>query len=285
MLKSLADRLSKFLRKLHSLSLKRLKIFYFNRFLHLINTSCRIKQEALIVGSYPKSGRTWLRFFLANYISHLYKLNTTIDWNNFHKLTPSPLCKKEEGLPQFPKQVEQVIFSHNFYLARYFRNRKVVFITRNFKDILVSYYYFHKYRNLNTIKSLSLNDFVLSAFNFSKAIKKINLFSNKLESARETLIIPYESLKENPTELFKRLIDFSPYDFQKESFDYAFKHSTFEYMHNLEKKNKNYLKKEAFHTRKGEPGESREKLSTKTKKFVNDKLESGLTGILKDYYI
>lgn len=265
--------------------IRRLRILhedYLSRFFH---EKCRISLDDIIIASFPRSGRTWVRFFIGSYIDYYYNLGIEVDWNNFTSLSPGYLCNKRDGLLLFPDHLPRVIFSHNKPIGRYFPKRKVVFLTRTFLDIVVSYYYFHKHRGKTYYKDLDINEFVMNVFNIKEATKRINYFSSQLESSKSTLIIPYERLRNKPEEEFRRLIMFTNYEYNEESFYAALEHSSFKSMREMEKKQKDLNSEEAYHTRKGSVQENSKLLDDETKTYVQNLLEKYLKGKLKDYYL
>lgn len=245
----------------------------------------RIRQDDVLVGSFPKSGRTWVRFFVANYLSDLLGLEIEVGWSNFVVLTPGPLCSRESGLIDCPLTSPRVIFSHDRSSSRFYRGRKVVYVTRNFLDIVVSYYYFHKSRGKKHLSTMGLDEFVANRFNIKEAVDRLNHFSSRLERASDLLILRYEDLKRNPEAGFNRLVTFLPYEFSHKSFEVALENSTFEAMRRKEAEERGFSKEEDFHTRKGKSGSYREALSERVVKDLIKYLDRHLLGCLRNYYI
>lgn len=251
----------------------------------VLHPSKKITNEDVIFASYDKSGRTWVRFFIAAYINDYYKFGYDVDWSNFGRLTPGPMYKKEE-LMLFPgKGLVKPIFSHRKTIGRFFPNRKVVYISRNFLDILVSFYFFHKNRNWHDYEGLDINQFVMSAFELDEAISRINYFSRQLEKSREYMVMPYEELRQDTEGSFRKIIEFTPYEYDEGVFKRAIEHSSFESMQKLELKGREGVDKEKLHARSGTTNKYKEYLSEDTIAFVTDLLEKKMTGLLKEYYL
>ena len=246
---------------------------------------CWIRSDDTIIGSYPRSGRTWVRFFLGAYINHLYKLGLEVNWNNFAMLSPGYLCNERDGLLLFPKGIPRMIFSHNRPIGRYFPNRNVVFITRNFCNIMISVYYFQKHRQKKHLSKLDLREFITHEFDFDDAISRINYFSQQLEIAQDVLIMPYESMRKSPETWFKKLVLFSNYKFEEDAFERALKFSSFSSMKKMEQRQMRYESDEQYHTRKGEIDKPSSYLDEETIVFIENILENNLKGMLKEYYI
>lgn len=245
----------------------------------------KITDNDVIFASFDKSGRTWVRFFIASYINDYYELGYNVDWSNFIRLTPGPMYKKEE-LMLFPRtDLVKPIFSHRRTIGRFFPGRKVVYITRNFLDILVSFYFFHKNRNWYDFENMDVNRFAMSAFDLDEAISRINYFSRKLEKASEYMVVPYEELRQETESTFRRIIEFTPYEFDKNVFRRAMEHSSFESMQKLELKGRGDVAREKLHARRGETNKYKEYLSQDAISFVKDRLDKKMTGALKKYYL
>ncbi|HYW36230.1 MAG TPA: sulfotransferase domain-containing protein, partial [Balneolaceae bacterium] len=264
---------------------RKAKLFYQDYVAYHFYDKCRIRPDDVIIGSYQKSGRTWVRFFFGSYICHLYDLGYEVDWHNFTRLTPDRYCSQKELLG-FPESVpHRVIFSHDKPIGRYFPDRDVIYITRKFTDILVSYYYFHKNRNRPQYAEYSLDEFALNKFHLKQAVLKLNYFSRQLEQARNLTIISYESLTSDPDKRFREMIEFSKHRFDADAFAKALERSSFESMRRLEEEQRGRDDEEGYHTRKGKSGEAKKELDADVSSAVNEFLKQNLSGILKPYYL
>lgn len=264
---------------------KKLGVIYEDYVARIFHKECKIGPDDVIIASYPRSGRTWVRFFIGSYINHLYGLGIDVTWDNFAMLSPGYLCNERDGLLLFPKDVPRVIFSHNKPIGRYFPGRKVIYITRNFVDILVSYYFFHKHRESTQHIDLSVDDFVREEFNFPEAIDRLNYFSGQLEKAEAVLMMPYESMRTVPEHWFKKLLQFANYEYDQAAFQKALEHSSFSSMRRMEREQRGYGSEEKFHTRRGGFSEATNYLSEETIAYVQSLLYRNLRGILKEYYL
>jgi hypothetical protein len=83
--------------------------------------------------SYPKSGNTWLRFIIANMLT-----KETVTMKNVDGLVPDIYNFKDRinqlGEPRFIK-------SHHAHFKSY---PKTIYIYRDYRDVLISYYHFQK---------------------------------------------------------------------------------------------------------------------------------------------
>lgn len=92
------------------------------------------------VVSYPRSGNTWTRFLIAN----LVHPDKTVSFTNIEKLIPDTSSQSNRALKRTPRP--RIIKSHQYFDARY---RKVLYIVRDPRDLVLSYYNFQrKYRQI-----------------------------------------------------------------------------------------------------------------------------------------
>ena len=162
-----------------------------------------------MVISFPKSGRTWLRYLLSQYWSLLF--NTDVD-DDFS------LTKKEYDSPQvFPK----VLFTHNYmdYLQSSvfepsflldldkLSYRSPLFLFRHPLDVAVSYFYHKKYRE--KVFTGSLSEFLRSPL---YGAERVCHFNHRLLDAHEkcscAYLFSYENLINDPQKYLKALLSF-----------------------------------------------------------------------------
>lgn len=262
-----------------------LRGFYEERVARYIHKQCRIRPDDIIVGSFDRSGRTWVRFFVAAYVSHYFRMGMRVDWSNYAHLTPGTMCKRE-NLIQFPRtDIHRVLFSHRKSVGRYFPDRRVVYVARRFLDILVSYYFYHKNRAWQVIRSPNVAAFVRDEFDFREAIDRINYFSRQIEKTREVLILPYESLKQETESRFRGLVDFIDYGYDEAAFRAALEHSSFDSMQRMEVEYSPESAKDKLHARRSKTNAFKEHFDEDLVAFVQDRLSGGLRGVLKEYYL
>jgi alcohol sulfotransferase len=105
------------------------------------------------LASYPKSGRTWFRFILANYLNMAAGLGVDVDLRSMFAILPNFDLDPVRGIPAFRgaghQQVPKVLVSHLPYRRLLYRRRPVVFMVRDPRDLMVSAYFHatrHKHR-------------------------------------------------------------------------------------------------------------------------------------------
>lgn len=176
--------------------------------------------------SFPKAGRTWIRFFLAKYFELKNK-------------TPFDLELTEHKL----------LFSHNYFdiyqdvpgvpsvmFQQQLESKKVVLILRDPRDIAVSYYY-HKKLRQKVIHDLTIDEFLLSEI---YGIERISVFMLQLLDYYEkdlfanTVTISYEHLLADPLNVFERLLKFIGVEINHPVLVRAVNESSFKHMQEYE---------------------------------------------------
>jgi Sulfotransferase domain len=99
-----------------------------------------VRPDDTFVVSYPRSGNTWTRFLIAN----LLFADQPISFANIERLIPDAEALSSRYLKSIPSP--RVIKTHQYFDHRY---PKVLYITRDPRDVLLSYYNFsRKYRQI-----------------------------------------------------------------------------------------------------------------------------------------
>jgi len=205
---------------------------------------------------YPKSGNTWLRFFIINY-AHLINNDTPINKNLF-----------SEYKIHF-RSIPNIIFSHGTKDRRIkpisFENldpfinfkRKTIFLSRDPRDVLISSYFHEKYREGESgypkeiwtqifpnedsdNEKKELSDFIKNKI---RGIESIVNYMNFIFSIKnqfsELLFVKYEDLHNNPIETFKKIVGFFNLSLNKDVLNKSIEHSSFSRMRDFER-NHNY---------------------------------------------
>jgi hypothetical protein len=110
--------------------------------------------DDIFLVSYPRSGNTWIRFLLANLIYPSQEVGFT----NIGRLVADPARASKKFLKSLPRP--RILKSHFPFDPRY---RKVIYVVRDPRDVVVSEYYFSlKKRRIDP--SLSLDKFAVERF-------------------------------------------------------------------------------------------------------------------------
>jgi len=212
--------------------------------------------------SYPKSGSSWLRFLIGNYIS-----DNKCDFTNTHSIIPDIHYKK---IPRNLKR-PRFIKSHLPFTRNY---KKVVYLVRDGRDCAVSYY-FHCIRKGQISQDMKFSDFLIkfndgSLDKFKNWNTHVNSWLNKGKKKDQTfLLVRYEEMKHNPLAKLTQILEFAGLSVDIEAATRSVEQSEFEKMKKLRE---NQTDKLAFpdknpitsSIRKGEVGDY--------KNFFNDEL-------------
>ena len=91
--------------------------------------------------SYPRSGNVWIRFLVAN----LVHPDLEVRFSNIERLVPDTSNQSNRALKRTPRP--RFIKSHQYFDHRY---RRIVYIVRDPRDVMLSYYQFQKkYRQID----------------------------------------------------------------------------------------------------------------------------------------
>ena len=122
--------------------------------LQTMNRSFQIREDDCFITSYPKSGNTWLRFLVANL---LQADKDFIGFDKIEEVVPDPHLHTERYLNALASP--RYFKSHSGYDAR---QKKVLFVVRDPRDIAVSYFRFQKKMRWSTSDSIEhfVSDFV-----------------------------------------------------------------------------------------------------------------------------
>lgn len=186
------------------------------------------KDDVLIV-SYPKSGSTWLRFLVANYLTH-----NKCTFLNHHELIPD-VHDSIELVHRAKKP--RIIKSHLPFTSSY---KKVIYLVRDGRDVAVSYYYhLQKYGKIE--KNVKFSEY-LNLFNLGNFYNEFGGWGEhihswldcELASSEKFLLIRYEDIKQNTLSSFTKILEFLSLDIDQERIEQAVYASSFESMKELE---------------------------------------------------
>ena len=195
-----------------------IQIFVLNkRFLRKPVTFFRLASEGASANaffiSYPKSGRTWFRFILANYFSLIYGLGVKVDLHNMFTVVPNFDFNAIRGIPSFkaknwPAVVPLIPVSHLPYDNMLFRRRRVIFMIRDPRDVMVSAY-FHETRHKHRFSGGMLAFLQNRKLGLPTLVQYLNGWADALGKC-ENVVISYEELSrdaETETARVLRFID------------------------------------------------------------------------------
>lgn len=243
--------------------------------------------------SFPKNGRTWLRIMIGKALCEKYNLD---DENIF---CPTALSKSagilqskwsHDGSANRDMRHWQDLKTNK----RRYRNKKVLFLIRDPRDVVVSCY-FQATKRARVYEG-NISDFIRSPnFGIKKIIVFNNIWLNNIEVPKESLLIRYEEMHENPAKTLREALRFLGEEkIQEEYIQSAVDFSRFDNMKQLEKQalfDSKILKpgqtddKESFKVRKGKVGGYFDYLSEADCHYLNDMLDKEACPKLKNFYL
>ncbi|MFW9875970.1 MAG: sulfotransferase domain-containing protein [Candidatus Thorarchaeota archaeon] len=174
--------------------------------------------------SYPKSGNTWVRFLICNYLN-----NDGCDFLKISQMIPE-LNVEENSLSKCLKP--RIFKSHLPHQPDY---KNVIYLVRDGRDIAVSYY-FHlikqKKMDRNTQFSEFINKFNRGELQFgSWSAHVISWLKHKTE---RFLLIKYEEVLNNPQKELEKILHFLGIEINFQKIKTAIETSSFYRMSQLE---------------------------------------------------
>ncbi len=242
----------------------------------------------IYVISYPKSGRSWLRFMLNKYCSYVY--NYEFDLNK----DISDISYKTSNIPSiaFVHDGSSYVQKRNFTAEelpenkhQFYKGKKVILLVRDLRDVMVSYYMHCTKRN--DIYNGSISDFIKDEyFGIKKAVYFLNIWYAQRHIPKEFLMVHYEDITRNPVNEFLKIIKFMNItvnlEFAKGAVDFA----SFENMKNLERSGKLELngrfgsqkkdEEDAYKIRKGIAGGFVDYLDINDIQYINNYIKDNL---------
>lgn len=198
--------------------------------------------------SYPKSGNTWVRFLLANYLH-----SGSVDFDNIQEIIP------EYNVNPITQNSTHFFKSHESYNSSY---QNVIYVVRDPRDMIVSFYYYRL--NANIINSdTSIQEYIYS---FLSNPGKFGQWNEHVRSWYEMkdhiniLFVKYEDLVNDVTNEFLRILEFVNLPKEKYKLIKAIRSSDFQNLRLAERKSSHPVIKKiksnnSYFTRKGRVGD------------------------------
>jgi len=204
----------------------------------------KLQRADVVVVSFGKSGRTWLRVMVSHLFRVMYRLpeNAIMGFDNFHNLNRS---------------VPKVFFTHDNYIKDFtgdfnskqpFYDKRVVLLARDPRDVAVSQFFQWKFRikpskvTINNYppqgSDISLFDFVMgdNGGGMKAVTDYLNLWAAEADKVKAFHLLRYEDLRSNTREELRRLLDFMQVDATDAQVEAAVEYSSYENMKKMESK-------------------------------------------------
>lgn len=195
----------------------------------------RLQNADVVLVSHTKSGRTWLRVMIS-YLFHLrYGTPAThlIGYDNLHELNaaiPRIYFTRDTCVPTFSRNQEPVRIS---------KDKRVIFLVRDPRDVAVSFY-FHvrnraSHRELirkeipSRAKSLSLFEFVIDDdLGVPRVVGHFNRWLEEMTDMPNALIVKYEQMRTDPVGELRRVMELVDTGFDEEMLREAVEFASFD---------------------------------------------------------
>lgn len=177
--------------------------------------------------SFPKSGRTWVRFFLAKYFELKDKIPFDLE------LTSNKVIFSHDYFELFQdiEGVPFILFREQMSL------KKVAIIVRDPRDVAVSYFYQKKFREKVLPDDTTIDEFVLSDI---YGVERLSIFMLQLLFCHEhnmlssVTVIQYEKMLTSPVTVFENMLIFMGIEIDQDILLKAVYDSDFESMRKYE---------------------------------------------------
>lgn len=194
-------------------------------------------RASAFLASYPKSGRTWLRFMLASYLARSLRLGVEVDLHSLFTIVPNFDLSPARGVPAYRfagrRDVPLVLVTHQPYSRRYLR-QPVIFMVRDARDLMVSAY-FHATRHKHRFTG-ELADFMRDPRQGLPAyLAYLNGWAEGLARHRH-LLVSYERLSADPAAMLGEVVTFLGLPVDEAAVAAAVERSSFRSMQALERR-------------------------------------------------
>jgi len=165
--------------------------------------------DAFLV-SYPKSGRTWLRYLVSVYLSRHADLAFEPDLRSTFRVLPNFDLDAVRGLPAYFEAEAQdlplIAVSHRDFDPDLFGSAPVIMLLRDPRDVLVSSY-FHQTRHKHRFEG-TLSDFLeCDQFGAASIAEYHNHWAAGLLE-RQSLVLSYEAMSEDTGTAVRDVLSF-----------------------------------------------------------------------------
>jgi hypothetical protein len=168
--------------------------------------------------SYPKCGRTWLRLMVGRAISQFFELPQDEDilflrWQSKpdSRLPMITVVHEDRPMLKSPDELERS--------KSKFRGKKVIFLARDPRDVIVSSYFEMKkrgelfgdnpYESRKPVFSGELSEFIeRRQGGFDTILRYYNIWADNRQIPDGFLLVRYEDMKQNPARELRRVLDF-----------------------------------------------------------------------------
>jgi len=247
--------------------------------------------------SYPKCGRTWLRLMVGRAISLHFALPEEEDIlflrtnRRLHAGVPRiTVVHDDHPMLKTPQELEQS--------KERYRNKKVIFLVRDPRDVIVSSYFEmmkrselfgeNPHEERKAVFQGSLSEFIcMRQGGFDTILEYYNIWARNRGVPRGFLLVRYEDMKEDPRRELRRVLGFVDLSvIPDEIINQAVEYASFENMRKMEAEGRfhsgilkpaDQADRESYKTRRGRVRGYLEYLSEQEVQWLNQKMQTTLS--------
>lgn len=230
--------------------------------------------------SFPKSGRTWLRVLIGKVLSDRYGEDFTIELERLASENIPFIHMTHDKAEKADKPLES-------NKSKY-RDKKVAFLVRDPRDVVVSYYF--QCTKRQDLYEGDISGFVRDlGFGIERIINFMNIWNESQSVPEEFILLRYEDFHSNPVGELRNFIDFVGIDGVDETLiRQAVEYGSFQNMRRMEEKGvvegtrltvQTPADREAYKVRKGKVSGYKEYLSESDVEYVNDRVAALLNPV------
>jgi len=242
----------------------------------------------ITIVSHLKCGRTWVRVMFLKYLELLNSEHNRLPFHDKSILQFDDGLKvkfdhEQSDIFPLPKKASQLVFN----TAKY-SQRKIIFLARDPRDVVVSYWYMLKF--VSKTYQGNLSEFIRDElFGIHKIIAFFNLWISHSQNCRDFHLITYEALSSNAYLAFNSLFEFMGVDIHDETLRFAIQETQFDKMKIMEKEKKfdepwmrsgTGHRDDAMKVRKGKVGGYRDDLTRADARYVNEAIRNHCSPLL-----
>ncbi|QEC68563.1 sulfotransferase domain-containing protein [Panacibacter ginsenosidivorans] len=245
-----------------------------------------LKSTDVFLVSFPKSGNTWVRFYLCNLLNNIPSLHFTdqpIDFKILDDIMPE-LGKNNLTVSWPYKGFPRIIKTHIAYKPVLGKHRTIL-VVRDPRDVMVSYFKFEKTKSVSNFTGDNISAFIKNQKFGIEAWCKHFLSWQRYTA----MIVKYEDLKERDINIFEEMNNFLSLSVDKNVFLKSVEQSRFENIKKIEesrgladpsKVNSNFK-----FARSGKTGQWKEMLSAEDLNYIKDTLNRYSINLYNDYEV
>lgn len=184
--------------------------------------------------SFPKSGNTWVRFLLANLLK---ENNEIITLKNVGDYVPDIHIENQrknmaDAGSLFNRLPFRFVKTHDEYLP-YYKDKKVIYIVRDGRDTLNSYFY---YVNARREQKVSMRDLISSTSNAHYTGWSKHVLGWKRGTCERKIILKYEDMISNAYIEVKKMLEFIEWPADDDKVCEAIASASFDKLKQIEEK-------------------------------------------------